>query len=83
MPTYEYKCTVCAHQFEAEQRMSDSPLTDCPQCQTGKVRRVISGGAGIAFKGTGFYINDSKAPKVQPKSENCQACANTACPSKN
>lgn len=81
MPTYDYKCTVCAKQFEVEQRMSDEPLTSCPDCQ-GKVRRLISGESGISFKGSGFYINDSNGPKATPKAENCQACANGNCPAK-
>lgn len=81
MPTYDYKCTACETIFEVEQRMSDPLLTACPTCQ-GKVRRLISGGAGIAFKGTGFYANDSKTPKTSPKSENCTACAKGSCPAK-
>lgn len=59
MPTYEYECTSCGHIFDAFQNMSDAPLTVCPVC--GKlVRRVILGGSGIIFKGSGFYVNDSR-----------------------
>ena len=57
MPTYEYKCKECGHQFEAFQSMSAEPLTDCEKC-AGTVERVISGGAGLIFKGSGFYITD-------------------------
>lgn len=59
MPTYEYECKACGKTFEAFQNMSDPPLTSCPSC--GKsVRRLISAGSGIIFKGSGFYINDSR-----------------------
>ncbi len=57
MPTYDYKCKECGHQFEAFQSMSAEPLTECEKCD-GTVERVISGGAGLIFKGSGFYITD-------------------------
>ncbi len=57
MPTYQYLCNKCGHQFEEMQRISDLPLTECPKCK-GDVERVITGGAGIVFKGSGFYITD-------------------------
>jgi len=59
MPTYEYECRVCNHSFEAFQAMSEAPLKVCPVCG-GEVRRLIGGGTGIIFKGSGFYITDSK-----------------------
>ncbi|MDR0585191.1 MAG: zinc ribbon domain-containing protein [Treponema sp.] len=61
MPTYEYECKSCGHVFEVFQAMSDAPLKKCPEC--GKsVRRLIHGGTGIIFKGSGFYVTDkSKA----------------------
>lgn len=59
MPTYDYVCLDCTHEFEAFQSMKDEPLTDCPSCN-GKVKRKVGGGTGIIFKGSGFYINDSK-----------------------
>jgi len=62
MPTYVYKCEVCEHTFEARQSFSDDPLTDCPSCATGEVRRVINN-VGIVFKGSGFYITDSRNGK--------------------
>jgi putative FmdB family regulatory protein len=59
MPTYEYQCKSCGHTFEAFQSMKDDALTECPQC--GKdIRRLINGGAGIIFKGSGFYVTDKK-----------------------
>jgi putative FmdB family regulatory protein len=60
MPTYQYECRNCGIQFEEKQKFSDPPLTDCPICQTvDTVQRVI-GPVGVIFKGSGFYINDSK-----------------------
>lgn len=59
MPTYEYECRHCNHTFEKFQSMTEEPVKVCPEC--GKnVRRVIGGGTGIIFKGSGFYVNDSK-----------------------
>ncbi len=59
MPTYDYECLTCKHRFEAFQSMTARPLRKCPEC--GKpVRRLIGGGAGIVFKGTGFYQTDYK-----------------------
>lgn len=67
MPTYEYECSSCGHTFEAFQSMSDAPLSSCPEC--GKaVKRLIFGGTGVIFKGSGFYVNDSrKASSGSPK----------------
>jgi putative FmdB family regulatory protein len=68
MPTYDYECTACANRFEAQQHMSDPPLSTCPQCG-GAVRRVLSGSIGIAFKGAGFYRNDSRSVEGPPKAK--------------
>jgi len=57
MPTYEYKCLECDHRFEAFQSMKDDPLESCPECE-GNVKKLISSGAGLIFKGSGFYITD-------------------------
>lgn len=59
MPTYDYRCKACHHHFEAFQRMSDDPLSICPECG-GEVQRLITGGTGLIFKGSGFYITDYK-----------------------
>jgi putative FmdB family regulatory protein len=59
MPTYEYECTKCGHTFEAFQSMKDNPLSRCPKCK-GSVRRIVSGGMGVIFKGSGFYSTDNK-----------------------
>ncbi len=61
MPTYEYECSSCSHRFEAIQKMADEPLKACPEC--GRfVRRILGGGIGISFQGSGFYVNDSSKP---------------------
>lgn len=54
MPTYEYLCEACAHAWEVEQRMSESPLTDCPSCHAPRAKRQISSGAGFLLKGGGW-----------------------------
>jgi putative FmdB family regulatory protein len=59
MPTYEYECKSCGYTFDTFQRMSDAPLTDCPQCGQA-LRRLINGGSGIIFKGSGFYVTDKQ-----------------------
>jgi len=60
MPTYEYKCQDCGYTFEKFQSMKDKPLEKCPECN-GKVQRLIGGGAGIIFKGSGFYATDYRS----------------------
>jgi putative FmdB family regulatory protein len=76
MPTYEYSCTSCGFEFEEFQSIAAEPLSQCPKCKS-RVQRKISGGTGLIFKGTGFYItdykkgvpdSDSSTPK--PKSKN-------------
>jgi len=54
MPTYDYKCKECENEFEEFQQMTDKPVKKCPKCG-GKVQRLIGTGAGIVFKGSGFY----------------------------
>lgn len=57
MPTYEYRCPKCGNDFEKFQKMSDEPVAECPKCGEPAERR-LSGGAGLLFKGSGFYITD-------------------------
>jgi putative FmdB family regulatory protein len=59
MPTYQYECTKCGYLFEEFQNITDKPLKKCPRCG-GKLRRLISGGVGLIFKGSGFYVTDYK-----------------------
>jgi putative FmdB family regulatory protein len=60
MPTYEYVCTKCGHEFEIFQSMKDATLKTCPKCKKPALKRLVGGGAGLIFKGTGFYITDYK-----------------------
>jgi putative FmdB family regulatory protein len=60
MPTYDYKCKDCHHKFEAFHSMSAEPLTKCPKCG-GRVERLIGTGAGVLFKGSGFYETDYRS----------------------
>ena len=69
MPTYEYICRNCTHEFEAFQRMSDEPLAVCPQCDQSALKRKIGTGAGIIFKGGGFYETDFKEKKGSRESQ--------------
>lgn len=68
MPTYEYQCKDCGFRFEEFQSIADAPLTHCPSCK-GKLVRLLSGGAGLIFKGSGFYITDYKQNKAKGKSD--------------
>ncbi|HTU22062.1 MAG TPA: zinc ribbon domain-containing protein [Gemmataceae bacterium] len=61
MPTYEYQCDACDHNFDEFQSMSDKPLKKCPQCGKPKLRRVFGTGAAILFKGSGFYETDYRS----------------------
>ncbi len=71
MPTYEYRCDDCGKLFEELQSFSEPPIDECLFCG-GHSRRIVSGGAGVIFKGSGFYINDSKksekTEKIKPAS---------------
>lgn len=60
MPNYDYECKSCGHRFELFQSMSDDPVKVCPKCG-GSVRRLIGGGLGVIFKGSGFYVTDNRS----------------------
>lgn len=83
MPTYEYECTACSHTFEVFQKISDKALQACPKCAK-KVRRLISSGVGIIFKGSGFYATDYRKQAARAANQNicpkakegCNACGN-------
>ena len=93
MPTYDYECRRCKHTFEAFQSMTDKPLRKCPECG-GRVRRLIGAGAGIIFKGSGFYATDYRSksyadaakterptPAPEPGSKaTCPTARNGGCP---
>jgi putative FmdB family regulatory protein len=81
MPTYEYACSKCGHHFDQFQSMRDEALRKCPKCHKMALKRLIGGGAGLIFKGSGFYITDYKnkgmakaaasesAPAASPKAD--------------
>ncbi len=73
MPTYSYKCDACGHGFDQLQSMKDEPLTVCPSCGEKQLRRLIGAGAGLIFKGSGFYYTDyvrkSSEEKSAPKGD--------------
>ncbi len=59
MPTYDYECTSCGKVFEVFQQMSEEPVKECPDCGK-EVKRLVGGGLGVIFRGSGFYVTDSK-----------------------
>jgi len=71
MPTYEYQCDACNHNFDEFQTFSDKPLKKCPKCGKPKLRRVFGTGAAVIFKGSGFYQTDyrSESYKAAAKAE--------------
>jgi putative FmdB family regulatory protein len=70
MPTYEYKCENCGHKLEAFQSMSEEPLKKCPKCSKNKLKRLIGTGAGIIFKGSGFYETDYRSESYKKAEQN-------------
>lgn len=68
MPTYDYLCNDCKHQFEAFHSITADPLDSCPECK-GSVKRLIGAGNGLIFKGSGFYITDYKKSKSGSSTE--------------
>ncbi len=68
MPTYEYKCPKCGTEFEVFQKITAKPVAQCPKCGA-KADRLLSGGAGLVFKGSGFYITDYKRAGEKKPSE--------------
>ena len=69
MPTYDYICNECKKTFEYFQSMSADPITDCPECKKNSLRRIISGGTGLIFKGSGYYLTDYKDKKTKKSSD--------------
>lgn len=67
MPTYEYRCPR-GHEFEKFQRMADPPVSECPECGE-EAERILSGGAGLLFKGEGFYITDYRSESYRKAAE--------------
>jgi putative FmdB family regulatory protein len=85
MPTYEYHCTKCGHTFEKSQSMNDAALSVCvkelcglKKWGKGKVKRAISGGGGLIFKGSGFYITDYRSEKYKEAAKKDSAASTPA-----
>ncbi len=66
MPTYEYLCASCGHRFEKFQSIKAEPIDICPKCSENDVNRIINGGGGLIFKGSGFYLTDYKNKSSSP-----------------
>ncbi|MBX7046381.1 MAG: zinc ribbon domain-containing protein [Ignavibacteria bacterium] len=64
MPTYDYKCENCGNEIEVFQSIKDAPLTKCEKCCKDTLKKMVSGGAGLIFKGSGFYLTDYKDKKT-------------------
>ena len=92
MPTYEYECKKCEHRFDKFQKMTEKPLSKCPECG-GKVARIIGMGGGIIFKGPGFYTTEYRSENYKKReredkqgigsstgssSSSCSSCAPSA-----
>src|SRR4051812_28237368 len=75
MPTYEYVCDACNHQFEEFQSMNDKPLKKCPSCKKSKLRRLFGIGAAVIFKGSGFYQTDYRSDSYKQAAKADQAPA--------
>lgn len=69
MPTYQYQCKNCGYEFEELQSITEAPLVHCPQCHNDTLARVIGGGAGLIFKGSGFYLTDYKKSSASVESK--------------
>ena len=83
MPTYEYECQKCGHRFDAFQSMSADRLKDCPEkrCK-GKLKRLIGAGAGLIFKGSGFYITEYRSDSYKKAAKKDSASASSGGTSK-
>ena len=69
MPTYEYRCSECGHGFEESQSINAEALLNCPNCSKPALKRLLGGGGGMIFKGSGFYKTDYKAPRATSETQ--------------
>jgi putative FmdB family regulatory protein len=92
MPTYEYRCEACGHEFEKFQMITASPVRKCPECGKLKVKRLLSTGGALIFKGSGFYSTDYRSRSYKegakkdaaPAASKCDTCPKDGkpCPAK-
>src|SRR6266702_2006417 len=78
MPTYEYQCDACEHNFDEFQGINDKALKKCPKCRKSKLRRVFGPGAAILFKGSGFYQTDYRSESYKNAAKADQPAAKPA-----
>jgi putative FmdB family regulatory protein len=78
MPTYDYKCDACGHKFEQFQSISAGPLKKCPECGKLKLIRLIGTGAGVIFKGSGFYETDYRSEGYKKSAQSDKPAATPA-----
>lgn len=76
MPTYEYQCPACGKHFEIIQKMSDDPITSCPECHKSGLQKLISGGT-FQLKGAGWYVTDYSKNKSSTESKNISTESST------
>jgi len=77
MPTYDYECEKCGINFEKFQNMKDDPIKKCPECN-GPVRRLIGAGAGVIFKGSGFYATDYRSESYKREEKKDKGLSKTS-----
>jgi putative FmdB family regulatory protein len=78
MPIYEYECVSCGHKLEAIQKLSDAPLTDCPECEESQLKKLVSA-AGFRLKGGGWYETDFKSGSKKNVVETSKPAAPASC----
>lgn len=72
MPTYDYECDACGHEFELFQQISEDPKKKCPECKKNKLVRLFGTGAAIVFKGSGFYQTDYRSDSYKKGAESAK-----------
>ena len=82
MPTYEYQCTACRHEFERFQSITARAIRKCPRCGKARVNRLIGAGSGIIFRGNGFYQTDYRSESYRQAAEKDQSSSTEKTPSK-